>query len=111
MLHQGQSDLQVAGAMTVLLRDAIKPTLLQTLEGGACFVHAGPFANISHGNSSVIADLTALRLADYVVTESGFGSDLGAEKFFNIKCRYSGLVPNVVVMVATVRALKMHGGG
>jgi formyltetrahydrofolate synthetase len=104
-------DLGVAGAMTVLMKDAIKPTLMQTLEGTPVFVHAGPFANIAHGNSSIIADKIALKLADYVVTESGFGADIGMEKFFNIKCRYSGLIPNVVVLVATVRALKMHGGG
>ena len=104
-------DLQVAGAMTVLLRDAIKPTLLQTLEHGACFVHAGPFANIAHGNSSIIADQMATKLGDYVVTESGFGADMGAEKFMNIKCRYSGITPDAVVIVCTVRALKMHGGG
>lgn len=103
-------DLQVAGAMTVLLRDAIMPTLMQTLEGSPVFVHAGPFANIAHGNSSIIADRIALKLADYVVTESGFGADCGMEKFFNIKCRVSGLIPNCVVLVATVRALKMHGG-
>ena len=104
-------DLGVAGAMTVLMRDAIKPTLMQTVEGTPVFVHAGPFANIAHGNSSILADMIGLKLADYVVTESGFGSDMGMEKFFDIKCRYSGLVPNVVVMVATIRALKMHGGG
>jgi formate--tetrahydrofolate ligase len=104
-------DLQVAGAMTVLLRDAIKPTLLQTLEHGACFVHAGPFANIAHGNSSIIADQMAIKLGEYVVTESGFGADMGAEKFMDIKCRYSGLTPDAVVVVCTVRALKMHGGG
>jgi formyltetrahydrofolate synthetase len=104
-------DLGVAGAMTVLMKDAIKPTLMQTLEGSPVFVHAGPFANIAHGNSSIIADRIALKLADYVVTESGFGADIGMEKFFDIKCRYSGLVPSVVVLVATVRALKMHGGG
>ena len=104
-------DLGVAGALTVLMRDAIKPNLMQTLEGTPVFVHAGPFANIAHGNSSIIADKIGLKLADYVVTESGFGADMGMEKFFNIKCRYSGLVPNVVVIVATVRALKMHGGG
>ena len=104
-------DLGVAGAMTVLMKDAIKPTLMQTLEGTPVFVHAGPFANIAHGQSSIIADRIALKLADYVVTESGFGADIGMEKFMDIKCRYSGLVPNVVVMVATVRALKMHGGG
>jgi len=104
-------DLGVAGAVTVLMKDAIKPNLMQTLEGNAAFVHAGPFANIAHGQSSIIADKIALKLADYVVTESGFGADIGMEKFFDIKCRYSGLVPHVVVMVATVRALKMHGGG
>ncbi|OGO25571.1 MAG: formate--tetrahydrofolate ligase [Chloroflexi bacterium RBG_16_52_11] len=104
-------DLGVAGAMTVLMKDAIKPTLMQSLEGTPVFVHAGPFANIAHGNSSIIADRIALKLADYVVTESGFGADIGMEKFFDIKCRYSGLIPNVVVLVATVRALKMHGGG
>ena len=104
-------DLGVAGAMTVLMKDAIKPTLMQTLEGTPAFVHAGPFANIAHGNSSIVADKIALKLADYVVTESGFGADIGMEKFFNIKCRYSGLIPDCVVLVATVRALKMHGGG
>jgi methylenetetrahydrofolate dehydrogenase (NADP+)/methenyltetrahydrofolate cyclohydrolase/formyltetrahydrofolate synthetase len=104
-------DLGVAGAVTVLLKDAIMPNLMQTLEGQPAFVHCGPFANIAHGNSSIIADQIALKLADYVVTESGFGADIGMEKFFNIKCRYSGLIPNAVVLVATVRALKMHGGG
>ncbi|MCH8095268.1 MAG: formate--tetrahydrofolate ligase [Chloroflexi bacterium] len=104
-------EMGVAGAMAVLMKDAIKPTLMQTLEGSPVFVHSGPFANIAHGNSSIIADRIALKLADYVVTESGFGADIGMEKFFDIKCRYSGLVPNVVVLVATVRALKMHGGG
>ncbi len=104
-------DFGVAGAMTALLRDAIKPNLLQTLEGQAAFIHAGPFANIAHGNSSVIADQIAVRYADYVVTESGFGADMGMEKFFDIKCRTSGLVPDAVVVVATVRALKSHGGG
>ncbi len=103
-------DLGVAGAMTVLMKDALMPNLMQTLEHTPAFVHAGPFANIAHGNSSCIADMIAVKLADYVVTESGFGSDLGMEKFFNIKCRVSGLIPNCVVMVATVRALKMHGG-
>jgi formyltetrahydrofolate synthetase len=105
------SDLGVAGALTVLMKDAIKPTLMQTLEGTPVFVHAGPFANIAHGNSSIIADKVALKLGDYVVTESGFGADIGMEKFFDIKCRYSGLIPDVVVLVATIRALKMHGGG
>ena len=104
-------DLGVAGAMTVLMKDALKPTLMQTLEGTPVFVHAGPFANIAHGNSSILADQIALKLADYVVTESGFGADMGMEKFFDIKCRVSGLVPDAVVLVATVRALKMHGGG
>jgi methylenetetrahydrofolate dehydrogenase (NADP+) / methenyltetrahydrofolate cyclohydrolase / formyltetrahydrofolate synthetase len=105
------NDLGVAGALTVLMRDAIKPNLMQTLEGTPVFVHAGPFANIAHGNSSIIADRIALKLADFVITESGFGADMGMEKFFDIKCRYSGLIPNVVILVATVRALKMHGGG
>ena len=104
-------DLGVAGAMTVLMKDAIKPNLMQTLEGTAVFVHAGPFANIAHGNSSILADMIGLKVADFVVTESGFGSDMGMEKFMDIKCRYSGLLPSAVVMVATVRALKMHGGG
>ena len=103
--------LGVAGAMTVLMMDAVKPNLMQTLEGTPAFVHAGPFANIAQGNSSIIADRIALSLADYVVTESGFGADCGMEKLFDIKCRVSGLVPNCVVIVATVRALKMHGGG
>jgi methylenetetrahydrofolate dehydrogenase (NADP+)/methenyltetrahydrofolate cyclohydrolase/formyltetrahydrofolate synthetase/formate--tetrahydrofolate ligase len=103
--------LGVAGAMTVLMKDAVMPNLMQTLEGTPAFVHAGPFANIAHGNSSIIADQIALKLADYVVTESGFGADIGMEKFFDIKCRYSGLIPNAVVIVATIRALKMHGGG
>jgi methylenetetrahydrofolate dehydrogenase (NADP+) / methenyltetrahydrofolate cyclohydrolase / formyltetrahydrofolate synthetase len=104
-------DLGVAGALTVLMKDAIKPNLMQTLEGTPVFVHAGPFANIAHGNSSIVADRIALKLADYVITESGFGADMGMEKFFDIKCRTSGLIPNVVVLVATIRALKMHGGG
>lgn len=104
-------DLGVAGALTVLMKDAIKPNLMQTLEGTPAIVHAGPFANIAHGQSSIIADKIALKMADYVITESGFGADIGMEKFMDIKCRYSGLVPNVVVLVATVRALKMHGGG
>ncbi len=103
-------DLKAAGAMCVLLKDALMPTLMQTLENTPVFVHAGPFANIAHGNSSIVADEIALKLADYVVTESGFGADCGMEKFFNIKCRASGLVPHCVVIVATVRALKMHGG-
>lgn len=103
-------DLKVAGAMAVLLKDAIKPNLLQTLDNTPCLVHAGPFANIAHGNSSIIADKIAIKLCEYVVTESGFGADCGAEKFFDIKCRVSGLRPNAVVMVCTVRALKMHSG-
>ncbi|XP_046692178.1 monofunctional C1-tetrahydrofolate synthase, mitochondrial isoform X2 [Silurus meridionalis] len=107
-------DLGVTGALAVLMKDAIKPTLMQTLEGTPVFVHAGPFANIAHGNSSVLADQLALKLVGsngYVVTEAGFGADIGMEKFFNIKCRSSGLKPDVVVLVATIRALKMHGGG
>lgn len=104
-------DLGVAGAMTVLMKDTLKPNLMQTLEGTPVFVHAGPFANIAHGNSSIIADMIGLKLADYVLTESGFGSDMGMEKFFDIKCRYSGLRPDAAVVVATIRALKMHGGG
>jgi len=102
--------LRVAGAMTVLMKDALMPTLLQTLEHTPALVHAGPFANIAHGNSSVIADQMGLRLGEYVVTESGFGSDIGMEKFMDIKCRASGLEPDCVVLVATIRALKMHGG-
>jgi formyltetrahydrofolate synthetase len=104
-------DLNVAGAMTVLLKDAIMPNLMQTLAGSPAFVHCGPFANIAQGNSSIIADKIALRIADYVVTESGFGADCGMEKFMNLKSRYSGLKPNCVVLVSTIRALKMHGGG
>jgi len=107
-------DLGVGGALTVLMKDAIKPNLMQTLEGTPAFVHAGPFANIAHGNSSIIADQIALKLVGsdgYVITESGFGADIGMEKFFDIKCRYSNLTPNAVVLVATIRALKMHGGG
>lgn len=104
-------DLQVAGAVTVLMKDALHPNLMQTLEGQPAFVHAGPFANIAHGNSSILADQVALRLGEYIVTESGFGADIGMEKFMNIKCRYSGLTPDAVVLVATIRALKMHGGG
>ena len=96
--------------MTVLLKDALKPNLVQTLENNPAFVHGGPFANIAHGNSSVAADLVALRLAEYVVTEAGFGADLGAEKFVDIKCRKSGLRPDACVLVATIRALKYHGG-
>ncbi len=103
-------DLKVAGAMTVLMRDAIKPNLLQTLEGGPAFVHAGPFANIAHGNSSVLADRVALKLVDAVCTEAGFGADMGAQKFMDIKCRLGGIRPSAAVVVATIRALKMHGG-
>ena len=103
-------DIGVAGAMTVLLRDAIKPNLLQTLEGGPAFVHCGPFGNIAHGNNSIIADRLALVTNEIVCTEAGFGADMGAEKFFDIKCRASGLSPDAAVVVATVRALKMHGG-
>ncbi|HEY7937403.1 MAG TPA: formate--tetrahydrofolate ligase [Candidatus Limnocylindrales bacterium] len=103
-------DLKVAGAMTVLLVDAIKPNLLQTLEGGPAFVHCGPFANIAHGNNSVLADRLALATNEIVCTEAGFGADMGAEKFFDIKCRASGLRPDAAVVVATIRALKMHGG-
>ncbi|KAK6741071.1 hypothetical protein RB195_009120 [Necator americanus] len=107
-------DIGVTDAMTVLMRDTVRPTLMQTLEGNPVFVHAGPFANIAHGSSSIIADEIALKLVGedgFVITEAGFGADIGMEKFFNIKCRYSGLEPSVVVLVATVRALKMHGGG
>lgn len=103
-------DLKVAGAMTVLLKDAIKPNLVQTIENTPCFVHTGPFGNIAHGNSSILADKIALGLVDFVVTESGFGADCGAEKFFNIKCRYSGLKPDAAVLVCSIRALKMHSG-
>ncbi|NIN65737.1 MAG: formate--tetrahydrofolate ligase [Anaerolineae bacterium] len=106
-------DLGVAGAMTVLMKEALMPNLMQTLENSAAMVHAGPFANIAHGNSSIIADIIGLKMVSdgYLVTESGFGADCGMEKFFDIKCRYSGLIPNCVVMAATIRALKMHGGG
>jgi formate--tetrahydrofolate ligase len=104
------ADLKVHGAMTVLLKDALKPNLVQTLENNPAFIHGGPFANIAHGCNSVIATKTALKLADYVVTEAGFGADLGAEKFVDIKCRKSGLKPDAVVIVATMRALKYHGG-
>ncbi|KAG6525531.1 formate--tetrahydrofolate ligase [Zingiber officinale] len=107
-------DLGVGGALTVLMKDAINPTLMQTLEGTPVFVHAGPFANIAHGNSSIVADKIALKLVGkggFVVTEAGFGADIGTEKFMNIKCRYSGLVPQCAIIVATIRALKMHGGG
>jgi len=104
------ADLKAQGAMTVLLKDALAPNLVQTLEGNPAFVHGGPFANIAHGCNSVVATRTALKLADYVVTEAGFGADLGAEKFFDIKCRMSGLRPSAAVVVTTMRALKMHGG-
>ena len=103
-------DLKADGAMTVLLKDALQPNLVQTLENNPVFIHGGPFANIAHGCNSVLATTTALKLADYVVTEAGFGADLGAEKFFDIKCRKAGIAPSAVVIVATVRALKMHGG-
>jgi formate--tetrahydrofolate ligase len=103
-------DLNAHGAMTVLLKDALAPNLVQTLENNPAFVHGGPFANIAHGCNSVIATQAALKLADYVVTEAGFGADLGAEKYFDIKCRKANLKPSVAVVVATVRALKMHGG-
>jgi formate--tetrahydrofolate ligase len=103
-------DLKCAGAMAVLLKDALKPNIIQTLENTPVFVHAGPFANIAHGNSSILADMMATRLADYTLTEAGFGADIGAEKFFNIKTRFSGLKPSAAVLVATIRALKMHGG-
>ena len=105
------ADLEVDGAMTAWMADAINPNLLQTIEGQPVFVHAGPFANIAIGQSSIIADMLGTKLADYHVTESGFGADIGFEKFWNLKCRMSGLVPNAVVIVATIRALKMHGGG
>lgn len=104
-------DLEVAGAMTAILAKAINPTLMQTIEGQPVLVHAGPFANIAIGQSSIIADRLGLKLSDYHVTESGFGADIGFEKFWNLKCRFSGLTPNCVVLVATIRALKMHGGG
>src|SRR5213593_3468173 len=104
------SDLEAAGAMTALLKDAFAPNLVQTIENNPALIHGGPFANIAHGCNSVIATKTALKLADYVVTEAGFGADLGAEKFMDIKCRKAGLTPSAAVVVATVRALKMHGG-
>jgi len=103
-------DLKAAGAMAILLKDAIKPNVVQTLEGQPAFIHGGPFANIAHGNNSVMATRMALKLADYVVTEGGFAADLGAEKFFDIVSRVTGLKPDVVVLVATIRALKFHGG-
>lgn len=102
--------LGAAGAMTVLMRDAIRPNLMQTIENTPALVHAGPFANVAHGNSSIIADLIGVKTSDYVLTESGFGADIGAEKFFNIKCRYSGIVPDACVLVVTVRSLKAHSG-
>ncbi|MBN2210447.1 MAG: formate--tetrahydrofolate ligase [Sedimentisphaerales bacterium] len=105
------ADLEVDGAMTAWMVEALKPNLMQTIEGQPCFVHAGPFANIAIGQSSILADRIGLKLCDYLVTESGFGADIGFEKFWNLKCRYSGLTPNAVVIVATIRALKMHGGG
>ena len=104
-------ELKCAGAMAALLKDALCPNLVQTLEGTPAFVHTGPFGNIAHGNCSILSDSLALRCADYVITEAGFGSELGAEKFFNIKCRVSGLTPDAAVIVATLRALKLHGGG
>ena len=103
-------DLKAAGAMTVLMKEAIKPNLMQTTENTPCLVHAGPFANIAHGNSSILADMIGIKAAEYLVTESGFGADCGAEKFFDIKCRYSGLVPSAAVVVCSIRALKMHSG-
>jgi len=103
-------DIKAAGSMAVLLKDAIKPNLMQTLEGNPCLVHAGPFANIAQGNNSIIADKVAMKLADYVITESGFGADLGSEKFMDIICRYGGFAPSCVVITCTMRALKMHGG-
>merc|ERR1712232_1291489 len=102
-------DLKAQGAMAALLKDALAPNLVQTLENNPALIHGGPFANIAHGCNSVIATKAALNLADYVVTEGGFGADLGAEKFFNIKCRKAGLAPDAAVIVATVRALKLHG--
>ncbi|MFA5537232.1 MAG: formate--tetrahydrofolate ligase [Bacillota bacterium] len=104
------ADVQAQGSMTLVMKDALKPNLVQTLENTPAFIHGGPFANIAHGCNSLMATKTALKLADYVVTEAGFGADLGAEKFYNVKCRYGGLTPDATVIVATVRALKMHGG-
>src|SRR6202000_2163167 len=103
-------DIKAHGPMTVLLKDALSPNLVQTLEGTPAFIHGGPFANIAHGCNSVLATTTALKLADYVVTEAGFGADLGGEKFLDIKCRKAGIAPDCAVLVATIRALKMHGG-
>jgi formate--tetrahydrofolate ligase len=115
MTHHGEpvtaAALQATGAMEVLLQDALLPNLVQTTEGTPALVHAGPFGNIAHGNCSILADEIALRSVDYVVTEAGFGSELGAEKFFNIKCRVAGLAPDAAVIVVTLRALKLHGGG
>ena len=108
--NHGGRDLKADGAMAVLLKDALAPNLVQTLEGSPAFVHGGPFANIAHGCNSVMATRLGLKLADVVVTEAGFGADLGAEKFIDIKCRSAGLKPSCAVVVATVRALKMHGG-
>src|SRR5205085_1463452 len=104
------SDVKGHGPITALLKDALSPNLVQTLEGTPAFIHGGPFANIAHGCNSVLATTTALKLADYVVTEAGFGADLGGEKFLDIKCRKTGLAPDCAVIVATIRALKMHGG-
>ena len=103
-------DLNANGPMTVLLREAIRPNVTQTLENNPAIIHGGPFANIAHGCNSIIATKTALKLSDYVITEAGFGADLGAEKFLNIKCRKANIQPNCVVLVTTIRALKMHGG-
>src|SRR4029434_9133181 len=104
------ADLKASGAMTLLLKDAILPNLVQTLEGGPALVHCGPFGNIAHGCNSIVATRLGLSLGDLVLTEAGFGADLGAEKFFDIKCRFGGLKPEAAIVVATVRALKMHGG-
>ena len=103
-------DLEAAGAMAAVLRRAIDPTIMQTTEGTLAFVHTGPFANIAHGNSSIVADRVAAPHVDYLVTEAGFGADMGAEKFFDIKCRASGMAPDAVLLVATIRALKVHSG-
>jgi formate--tetrahydrofolate ligase len=112
--HKGDpvtaEDLKAPGAMAAILKHALKPNLVQTIEGQACFMHAGPFANIAHGCNSILADDVALRFGDFVLTEAGFGADLGAEKFLNIKCRQSGLIPDAVIIVSSIRALKMHGG-
>ena len=103
-------DLGIAGAVTVLMKDAVKPNLMQTLENTPALIHAGPFGNIATGNSSVVADLLGIHLSEYLITEAGFGADMGAERFFNIKCRVSGLRPDAAVLVTTVRALKAHSG-